>query len=285
MRVYRESGVLPTSQRFFATPSALARRVLFYVTRCGRYEYDEHFSFQDDCSVARLDSHRNFFLLYLKSGRMHFRLRDTSFTLQAGQLALIDCRAPHAFFTSGPASSLWLHFDGVLAPTLFEEILSLRDGRQSFDLPPQSPIPGQMDAIIDAVASGSAPEVTQSQRLYEILCALLLPQPSDRAADPVAAAMTYVQSRLAQSISVPQLAATVNLSPSHFSRLFRSATGLSPHEYIILRRIDAAKHLLLTTDLTIKEIACRTGYRSEVNFIISFTGKTGLSPTAFRTSL
>ena len=101
--------------------------------------------------------------------------------------------------------------------------------------------------------------------------------------DPVAAAMAYVQAHLAQPISVPQLAAAVNLSASHFSRLFRTATGLSPHEYIILRRIDAAKQLLLTTDLTIKEIACRAGYRSEVNFIVSFTGKTGLSPTTFRT--
>ncbi len=283
MQVYRESGVLPTSQRFFATPSPTARRVLFYVTRCGRYEYDEHFFFQDDCSVARLDSHRNFFLLYLQSGRMHFRLQDTAFTLQAGQLALVDCRAPHAFFTSGPAASLWLHFDGALAPAFFKEILSLRDRRQSFDLPSESSIPAQMDAIIDAVASGSTPEIALSQQLYEILCTLLQPQQSDRTTDPVAAAMAYVQAHLAQPISVPQLAAAVNLSASHFSRLFRTATGLSPHEYIILRRIDAAKQLLLTTDLTIKEIACRTGYRSEVNFIVSFTKKVGLSPTAFRT--
>lgn len=283
MQVYREAGVLPSSRRFFATPSPMARRVLFYVTRCGRYEYDKHFFFQDECSVARLDSHRNFFLLYLKSGRMHFRLRDTAFTLQAGQLALVDCRAPHTFFTSGPAASLWLHFDGAMAPAFFEEILSLRERRQSFDLPPESPIPAMMDGTIDAVASGAVPEIVQSQQLYEILCTLLLPQQSDRTTDPVAAAMAYIQDHLAQPVSVPQLAATVNLSASHFSRLFRTATGLSPHEYIILRRIDAAKHLLLTTDLTVREIACRTGYRSEVNFIVSFTGKTGLSPTAFRT--
>lgn len=96
--------------------------------------------------------------------------------------------------------------------------------------------------------------------------------------------MTYVQSRLAQSISVPQLAAAVNLSPSISPVCSARPRDFLP-EYIILRRIDAAKHLLLTTDLTIKEIACRTGYRSEVNFIISFTGKTGLSPTAFRTSI
>lgn len=284
MQVYRESGVLPTSQRFFAVPSPMARRVFFYVTRCGRYEYDAHFSFQDDCSVARLDSHRNFFLLYLKSGHMHFQLQNTAFTLQAGQLALLDCRTPHAFFTDGPAASLWLHFDGALAPALFAEILSLRDGCQNIDLPPESPIPDQIDAVIDAVASGSASEAVRSQQLYGILCGLLLPpQLPDRAADPVSAAMSYIQNHLAQPISVPQLAAVVNLSPSHFSRLFRASTGFSPHTYIILRRIDAAKHLLLTTDLTVKEIACRTGYRSEVNFIVSFTGKVGLSPTAFRT--
>lgn len=284
MQVYRESGVLLTSQRFFAAPSPMARRVFFYVTRCGRYEYDEHFSFQDDCSVARLDSHRNFFLLYLKSGRMHFQLQNTAFTLQAGQLALVDCRAPHAFFTDGPAASLWLHFDGALAPALFTEILSLHDGRQNIVLPPESPIPDQIDAVIDAVASGSASEAMRSQQLYGILCGLLLPpQPPDRTAGPVETAMAYIQTHLAQPISVPQLAAAVNLSSSHFSRLFRSSTGHSPHAYIVLRRIDAAKHLLLTTDLTVKEIACRTGYRSEVNFIVSFTGKVGLSPTAFRT--
>ena len=66
--------------------------------------------------------------------------------------------------------------------------------------------------------------------------------------------------------------------------MFRSRTGYSPHEYIVLRRIDEAKSLLHTTALSVKEIAFRVGYHSEVNFISSFTAKTGVSPAAFRRS-
>ncbi|WP_295584963.1 AraC family transcriptional regulator [uncultured Oscillibacter sp.] len=281
MDVHHEPGVLPGSQRYFATPSALARRLFFYVTRCGRYQYDGRFSFRDDCSVARLESHRNFFMLYLTQGRMRFSVPGGPFTLRAGQLALVDCRAPHAFDAEGSAASVWLHFDGPLARPFYQEILSLRDGRQALDLPPQSPVVRELEAVVDSVAAGNGSEADRSERLYRILCALLFPSPACRD-DPVTAAMAYVQAHLAQPVSVPELAAAVGLSASHFSRRFRAATGLSPHEYLVLRRIDAAKQLLLSTELPLRDIAARTGYHSEVNFIVSFTEKTGLSPTAFR---
>ena len=87
---------------------------------------------------------------------------------------------------------------------------------------------------------------------------------------------------LFEPLSVETVAASVSLSPSHFSRLFKARTGYSPHEYIVLRRIDEAKSLLHTTSLSVKQIAFRVGYHSEVNFISSFTAKTGMSPAAFR---
>lgn len=89
---------------------------------------------------------------------------------------------------------------------------------------------------------------------------------------------------LFESLSVEKVADAVSLSPSHFSRLFRSTTGFSPHEYIMLHRIDEAKALLQSTSLSVKEIAFRVGYRSEVNFITAFTEKTGATPTQFRRS-
>ena len=87
---------------------------------------------------------------------------------------------------------------------------------------------------------------------------------------------------LFEDISVADIAASVSLSPSHLSRLFKMQTGFSPHEFITLRRIDAAKELLLTTDLSIKQIAYQVGYHSEANFITSFSGKSGITPAAFR---
>ena len=55
-----------------------------------------------------------------------------------------------------------------------------------------------------------------------------------------------------------------------------------PYEYIILRRIDKAKYLLTSTQLSVKEIAYATGYNSEENFIHSFRSNVGIAPGLFR---
>ena len=56
MKVTNEAGVLSRSERFFATPSATARSLFFYVTRVGHYYYDERYNFLDSCAVARQES-------------------------------------------------------------------------------------------------------------------------------------------------------------------------------------------------------------------------------------
>ena len=58
--------------------------------------------------------------------------------------------------------------------------------------------------------------------------------------------------------------------------------GYSPYEYIVLRRIDKAKYMLASTELSVKEIAYATGYNSEENFIHSFRKNVGVAPGIFR---
>ncbi len=132
---------------------------------------------------------------------------------------------------------------------------------------------------------GRMSETEQSQRIHRLLCELIvLPStvlpPSGE--DPVSQVVNFITQHLFEDISVADIAASVSLSPSHLSRLFKMQTGFSPHEFITLRRIDAAKELLLTTDLSIKQIAYQVGYHSEANFITSFSGKSGITPAAFR---
>lgn len=284
MKVINEAGVLSRSERFFATPSATARSLFFYVTRVGHYYYDERYNFLDSCDVARQESHKNFFLTYVRAGAIHFETSQ-QFTAMRGQVALVDCHKPHHFYTTGDAEAMWIHFDGANAAAFFEQILDFRGGRQAFDPPADGRIEQEMAQIISGLRAASMSEVDCSQRIYRILCALLFPQP--QAGSPVensaiANAVQFINTHLFEPLSVERVANAVNLSPSHFSRLFRSTTGFSPHEYIMLHRIDEAKALLQSTNLSVKEIAFRVGYHSEVNFITAFTDKTGSTPTQFR---
>lgn len=284
MKVTNEAGVLSRSERFFATPSATARSLFFYVTRVGHYYYDERYNFLDSCAVARQESHKNFFLTYVRAGSIHFETSQ-QFTAERGQVALVDCHKPHHFYTTGEAEAMWIHFDGSNAAAFFEQILDFRGGRQAFDPPADGRIEQEMAQIISGLRAASMSEVDCSQRIYRILCALLFPQPqagSPAENSAIAKAVQFIGAHLFEPLSVERVAHAVNLSPSHFSRLFRSTTGFSPHEYIMLHRIDEAKALLQSTNLSVKEIAFRVGYHSEVNFITAFTDKTGSTPTQFR---
>ena len=167
----------------------------------------------------------------------------------------------------------------------FSQIITFRGGRQTFSPVPDGRIEQEMAQIISGLRSANMSEVDCSQRIYRILCSLLFPNPQHGRMpenDAIAKAMQFIGVHLFEQLSVRRVAEAVNLSPSHFCRLFRSTTGFSPHEYIMLHRIDEAKALLQSTSLSVKEIAFRVGYRSEVNFITAFTEKTGNSPTQFR---
>lgn len=286
MKVFSEAGVLSQSERFFSTPSAVARRLFFYVTRCGHYYCDKQYDFKDTCDISKLESHRNYFLIYLRTGSMNFVADGDVFTAEQGQLALIDCRRPHHYYTHGAAETIWMHFDGANARDFYEQIVAFHSGKHVFYPSGNSRIEREMAQIVSSLKSSeSVPEVEYSQRIYRILCNLLFPQPAageDAEHSPIAKAVRYIDRHLFEALSVERVAAAVNLSPSHFSRQFRSRTGFSPHEYIVLHRIDEAKALLHGTRLSVKEIAYRVGYHSEANFIASFTDKVGISPSTFR---
>lgn len=100
--------------------------------------------------------------------------------------------------------------------------------------------------------------------------------------DRIAQAIRFMHRHLLEPIGVQEVAAAVNLSPSHFWRQFKACTGYSPYEYIVLRRIDKAKYLLTSTDQSVGEIAYAAGYNSEENFIHSFQKYVGISPGLLR---
>lgn len=72
----------------------------------------------------------------------------------------------------------------------------------------------------------------------------------------------YVEEHLGDDLSLAALAGSVGLSPYHFARLFRASTGLSPHQYVIRRRVERARLLLATTGHSLAAIAQEVGFAS-----------------------
>jgi len=76
----------------------------------------------------------------------------------------------------------------------------------------------------------------------------------------------FIEEHLCTQLTLEDLAALVYLSPFHFARCFKASMGLAPHQYVIARRMELAKRLLLTTRLNVAEIAWSIGYENMSHF-------------------
>lgn len=86
----------------------------------------------------------------------------------------------------------------------------------------------------------------------------------------------------AGGLSLSEMADVAHLSPYHFARTFRRVTGIPPGEFMNALRLERAKRLLLTTDLSVGEVCHEVGYNSQGTFTSRFTHLVGLPPGRMR---
>lgn len=96
--------------------------------------------------------------------------------------------------------------------------------------------------------------------------------------------VAYIHKHIDEPLTLRRLARYAAYSPFHFSRLFKERVGVSPQYYVSSLRLHRAKHLLLTTDLSVREISLEIGQQSLGTFTRRFTAKVGLPPARFRDS-
>ena len=100
----------------------------------------------------------------------------------------------------------------------------------------------------------------------------------------VQTAARYLQDNLARRFEVRDVAAQVGLSERQLSRVFNKATGSSILAYLTRARVERAAHLLLNSDMPIKQISAAVGYPDTHYFTTLFGRHTGQTPAAFRRS-
>jgi AraC family transcriptional regulator len=92
----------------------------------------------------------------------------------------------------------------------------------------------------------------------------------------------YVRAHLRTDMSLLELAAAIDLSPRHFSRLFRATFGTTPHRYLIRERVNEAKALLALRRLSVAEIAEALGFADQSHLSNVFRRITGFSPKRYQ---
>lgn len=109
-----------------------------------------------------------------------------------------------------------------------------------------------------------------------------LPEPPPRLDDArLRRVVAHVEDRLAEPMTLADLAAVAHLSRFHFARAFKTATGHSPGAYVARRRVERAKRLL-AGPLPLASVALACGFASAAHFARAFKAATGTTPGAYR---
>jgi AraC family transcriptional regulator len=105
--------------------------------------------------------------------------------------------------------------------------------------------------------------------------AALLPWQSRRVLD-------YIEEHLGTAIRVSDLSALLRRTEAHFSRVFKQTFGVSPHAYVLRRRIERASRLMIESTTPLSEIALKCGFNDQAHLSKRFRQHTGATPAAWR---
>lgn len=206
----------------------------------------------------------------------------------AGEVFVVPAGMPHAYGadTEDPWTIWWLHLTGKASDLVVSQLRAT----------PQQPVfrttevprlAGLVDSILrrmatDETASSLVATTGLAWHLLTDLIANGRPLARSERHDPMPEVLSHLQSHLHERVSVQHLAALAGWSPSHFSAMFRRATGFGVVEYQTRQRMGQARVLLDTTDRTIASIAAEVGFTDSLYFSRQFRRIHQLSPTQYR---
>jgi AraC family transcriptional regulator len=75
-----------------------------------------------------------------------------------------------------------------------------------------------------------------------------------------------VHARIEHDLTLEELAESAGLSGAHFSEMFRKSTGESPHQFVLRRRVERAKHMLRTAEMRVMDAAVACGFKTQQHF-------------------
>lgn len=98
-------------------------------------------------------------------------------------------------------------------------------------------------------------------------------------------ALEYIHANLEHDIHLDELAAVAGLSSFHFAKVFKQSTGITPHRYVLQRRLERAKELLRNPEISLTEASLQSGFADQSHLTNVFRRFVGVTPSRFRALL
>ena len=245
----------------------------------------------------RLDQH--YAVLHLDGAKRISRRGDgiaLSVDAKPAAVTLVSAGATHSWSTQGPIGFAHLYIN----PATFGRIV-----RERFDRDPRTveltSCVGRDEPLLAALLLGmiaevEAPSVASRLVLDTLLQSFLVqlvcqhstlrtaasPAPHCLAPRRLRRVLDFIEANLADDLELDDLASVAGSSRFHFSRAFRDATGFPPYRYLVHRRLNAARALLLEDGMSVEEISAACGFKSAAQFAVMFKQVFGTTPSRFR---
>lgn len=230
-----------------------------------------------------------YILIYCHDGQGEVFMRKKQYKMKADDFIIIPSGMPHSYTAdeNDPWSIYWIHFKGSVASRIASNI-EKKDGPKCFIKFKEKSI-SLFNEIYLQLEKGYSNDnlMCANMCLSHFFSTFLFNDKYDTSGklsnkDAIDLAIDFLSTHTGDVISLEEIAREVNLSPSHFSYLFKKKTGFSPMEYFNHLKVQMACQYLLFTNLRIKEVSQEVGIEDQYYFSRMFTRVMGISPNEYR---
>lgn len=231
-----------------------------------------------------------YIFIYCLEGKGEVLIKKSNYSIEAGEFFIVPAKTAHKYAAdeTNPWTIYWIHFKGKTADAISELFVQKYNGHKGFKHYNEMTIQ-LFNEIYNQLKRG----YSMDHLVYSNMCLLhffatfiytntFTKSGKQSHKDIHDLAIDFLGRSLNKTLTLEEIADSVNLSASHFSYVFKTKTGFTPIEYFNHLKVQKACQYLLFTRLRIKEIAFELGIEDQSYFSRLFTKVMGISPNEYR---